>query len=138
MTRTILMLEDDEDDRYITQAIFDEHRYDIRINFVTTSQDVFAYFAQCEKSNTRLPSLVLLDYHASPSNAVEILHEIKRGKKYAHIPVVVLSGSVKPEIIHECYAAGASSFIQKPWKVKETDAKISSFFRYWFETVELP
>jgi response regulator RpfG family c-di-GMP phosphodiesterase len=138
MSRTILMLEQDDDDRYITQAVFDEHHYDLKIQFVTTSNEVFSHLAQCEKNNTRFPSLILLDYHSSPSNAVEILNELKSTGKFSHIPVVVLSGSVKSEIIKECYGSGASSFIQKPSKSADTDAKISSFFKYWFETVELP
>jgi response regulator RpfG family c-di-GMP phosphodiesterase len=138
MSRSILMLENDDDDRYITQAVFDEHRYDIKIHFVSTSQEVFTHLLQCEKNHVPFPSLILLDYHAIPSNAVDILNELKSGSKYNHIPVVVLSGTVKNEIIKECYTAGASSFIQKPDKVTETDAKISSFFQYWFKTVELP
>jgi response regulator RpfG family c-di-GMP phosphodiesterase len=132
------MLEQDDDDRYITQAVFDEHRYELKIHFVNTSNEVFSYLAQCEKSNTRFPSLILLDYHSTPSNAVEILNELKSISRFSHIPVVVLSGSVKSEIIKECYGSGASSFIQKPSKSTETDTKIASFFKYWFETVELP
>jgi CheY-like chemotaxis protein len=138
MSRTILMLENDDDDRYITQATFDEHHFDIKIHFVATSPEVFDHLAACEKNGLSFPSLILLDYHATPSNAVEILKELKAQKKYCHIPVVVLSGSVKNEIIQACYAAGASSFIQKPSKLLDTDAKINNFFQYWFKTVELP
>jgi CheY-like chemotaxis protein len=138
MSRTILMLENDEDDRYITQATFDEHQFNIKIQFAATSPEVFEHLRECEKNTRPFPSLILLDYHATPSNAVEILQELKAQKRYGHIPVVVISGSVKNEIIHACYAAGASSFIQKPSKALDTDAKISSFFQYWFKTVELP
>jgi response regulator RpfG family c-di-GMP phosphodiesterase len=138
MSRPILMLEHDDDDRYITQAVFDEHRYDIKLHFVNTSQEVFEYLERSEKTGLGVPSLILLNYHAVPSNAVEILNEIKAGKRYNHIPVIVLSGTVKKEIIKACYTAGASSFIQKPVKVSDTDTKITNFFRYWFETVELP
>jgi response regulator RpfG family c-di-GMP phosphodiesterase len=119
--------------------VFDEHRYDIKINFVSTSDEVFAHLTQCDKSKVRFPSLILLDYNAAPSNAVEILNELKSSaSKYSHVPVVVLSGSVKEDIVRECYAAGASSFIQKPVKALDTDSKIGSFFKYWFETVVLP
>jgi CheY-like chemotaxis protein len=138
MARYILMLEDDEDDRYITQSVFKEHEYAIPIQFTTTSQEVFAYLAECVRNKKELPALILLDYHAHPVNAVDIINLLKKERSFSHIPVIVLSGSLKKEIVAECYAAGASSFIQKPWKVKETDEKISNFFRYWFETVILP
>jgi response regulator RpfG family c-di-GMP phosphodiesterase len=132
------MLEHDEDDRYITQAVFDEHRYNIKLDFVNTSNEIFAQLIDCDKNNRKYPSLILLNYHAAPLNAVQIIQDLKADDRFNHIPVVVLSGSVKSEIIKECYDAGASSFIQKPWKAEETDFKVSNFFRYWFETVELP
>jgi len=137
MSRTILMLEHDDDDRYITQEVFDEHQYNIKLNFVSTSSEVFSHLANCEKNNVRFPSLILLNYNAMPSNAIEILNELKASGPYNHIPVVVLSGTVKNDIIKDCYDAGASSFIQKPSKLAETNQKITNFFKYWFETVEL-
>jgi CheY-like chemotaxis protein len=138
MARTILMLEHDDDDRYITQTVFNDHRYHVSLEFVNTSFELFSFLSNCDKNHLPLPSLILLNYHAGPSNAVEILTELKRNHALIHIPVVVLSGSVKQEIIKECYDAGASSFIQKPSNADDTDKKISNFFRYWFETVELP
>src|SRR5688572_11749611 len=138
MSRSILMLEHDEDDRYITRAIFDEHQYNIRIDFVNTGREMFAHLNNCEKTSTPYPSLILLNYYAAPSTAVEILKELKSSRNFVHIPAVVLSGSVRPDIIRECYSCGASSFIQKPVKSEETNIKIANFFKYWFETVELP
>jgi CheY-like chemotaxis protein len=132
------MLEHDDDERYIAQSVFDDHHYDIKIHFVETSNEVFTYLAECERTRSRFPSLILLDYLATPSNAVEILNELKADGRFSHIPVVVLSGSVKSDIIQECYAAGASSFIQKPSEAKEAENKVSSFVKYWFQTVELP
>lgn len=136
--RNILMLEDDDDDRYITESVFKEHHYDIQIHFAATGPEVFAHLIDCAKNKQPFPSLVLLDYHAHPGSAVEIINSLKADIRFKHIPVVVLSGSVKSEIVMECYKAGASSFIQKPWKVKDTDQTITNFFRYWFETVMLP
>ncbi|MBT1702397.1 response regulator [Chryseosolibacter indicus] len=137
MSRTILMLEHDEDDRYITKAVFNENSYQVSLNFVTSSDEAFLYLQQCKESN-KYPSLILLNYNAGPSNAVEILSKLKASAHYNHIPVIVLSGVVNDKIVQECYEAGASSFIQKPDTSLDTDKKISSFFHYWFETVELP
>lgn len=133
MNRTILMLEHDDDDRYITQAIFDENQYRVSLNFVS---DRDAFWEQL-KSSSVLPSLILLNYHAGPLTAVGILDELKSNPRFQYIPVVVLSGSVKQDMVKECYHAGASSFIQKPSSNKIATDKITNFIRYWFETVEL-
>lgn len=135
--RNILMLEHDEDDRYITQAVFDEKNYPIQIRFVATADELFGALSRTQQRGERMPSLILLNYHAAPSSAVPIITRLKNSDAYRHIPVLVLSGSVHADIVKECYFAGACSFIQKPSKSADTDFKISSFFHYWFETVEL-
>jgi CheY-like chemotaxis protein len=132
------MLEHDDDDRYITQAVFDENHYAVKLHFVTDSTALFAFLSSCESNTLPYPSLILLNHYAMPLNAVEILKSLKADKRYTHIPVVVLCGSLSNEILHACYSAGASSFIQKPALSREANEKISTFIRYWFETVELP
>lgn len=138
MNRTILMLEHDEDDRYITQRVFDELNYQIKLDFVTSGDSLFQYLRKGVDSNLKSPSLILLNYHIAPTTAVDIIKQLKADKNVHHIPIVVLSGSVTTDVIRECYDAGASSFIQKPWRADQTNEKISNFFRYWFETVQLP
>jgi CheY-like chemotaxis protein len=137
MSRTILMLEHDDDDRYITQALFDENNLNISIKFVTNSNELNSYLETCSIKKNRLPSLILLNYHAAPLNAIEILKHLKSQVNYSYIPVIVLSGSTHPDIVRDCYLQGASSFIQKPALSVEAKAKILSFVKYWFETVQL-
>ena len=134
MPRSILMLEHDEDDRYITQSVFDENHYNVDLKFATDRDE---FFRQLKSSGSK-PSMILLNYHAGPTNAVDIITELREDPSFSAIPVVVLSGSVSKDVIQECYAAGASSFIQKPSRSTDTEAKIGSFFQYWFKTVELP
>lgn len=131
----ILMLEHDEDDRYVTQAFLDENQHNIQIDYVRNSDDFFSYLSQ--RASQELPSLILLNQHAAPMNALQILKQLKSSEDYSHIPVVVLSGSKSRQMVRECYALGANSFIQKPDSSHATDHKISSFIQYWFETVEL-
>jgi CheY-like chemotaxis protein len=131
------MLEHDEDDRYITQAVFDENQYHVNLHFVTTLDDFWKYLRSVSEQRAAVPKLILLNYHSGAVSAVETLKQLKANHAYQHIPVVVLSGSIKPEIVKECYQAGASSFIQKPSSSKTTVDKISNFIRYWFQTVEL-
>lgn len=136
-TRSILMLEHDDDDRYITQATFDENHYKVRLHFVDNSNDLFAFLISCERNLMALPSLILLNHNAAPSNAVDITKDLRANRRYAHIPIVVLSGIINHGILEACYSAGATSVIQKPSSSKEINEKITTFVRYWFDTVEL-
>lgn len=132
------MLEHDDDDRHITRSVVAENGYPVRIDFVSSSDDLFAFLLSCEKTLFPFPRLILLNYYSLPLNAVEVLKELKQNPAYAHIPVVVLSGTLQPGVLHDCYAAGASSCIRKPALTLDTDRKISAFMRYWFEAVDLP
>ncbi|HYC83571.1 MAG TPA: hypothetical protein VEB86_00055, partial [Chryseosolibacter sp.] len=96
MKRNILMLEHDEDDRYITQAVFDEFRYPIALSFVANSDEFFRHLSERDRKKERLPSLILLNYHSAPESSTDIIRDLK-SSKFAHIPVVVLSGSVRAE-----------------------------------------
>ena len=138
MKRSILMLEHDDDDRYITRAVFDENHYSVKLHFVDSSNDLFAFLISCERSFLPYPALILLNNDARPANAVEILRDLKGDQRYMQIPVVVLSGTSDTETVRKCYAAGANSFITKPSSGKETNDKIANLIRYWFQTVELP
>lgn len=137
MKKTILMLEPDEDDRYITREYF-QSMPAVEMKMVSSSDELLAYLRTCGDAQNACPSLLLLNYDSTPQNAVEILSWIKNQKHLSHIPVVVLSGTVIPGIVRDCYAHGASSFIRKPALVAETDSKINSFVDYWFRSVELP
>jgi CheY-like chemotaxis protein len=131
------MLEHDEDDRYITQSVFDENHPNVTLSFVTTSHDLMQHLHGAHSNQSPLPSLIILNYHTYPMTAGEILRALKSNDTYKAIPIVVLSGTVRREMIEQCYREGANSFIQKPSLSGETSTKISNFIRYWFETVEL-
>jgi CheY-like chemotaxis protein len=131
----ILMLEHDDDDRFITDLFFKEHAFDVHIEFISNSDQFFAFLGECKEPG--YPSLILLNISSAPMNGAGILKKIKSIEAYKHIPVVVLSADTNQEMVKECYALGASSFIQKPETLEDTQAKILHFLKYWFETVEL-
>src|SRR5687767_8341160 len=99
MNRTILMLEHDDDDRYITQAVFDENRYPVSLQFVSDSHELSGYLQRCSKEGKPLPSLILLNYYALPTNSLGILQDLKSSPAFKHIPVVVLSGSMNADVV---------------------------------------
>jgi response regulator RpfG family c-di-GMP phosphodiesterase len=129
----LLMLEQDEDDRYITQTVIEEQNCKIDLRFAYNSHEVFSFL----KYSNELPSLIMLNQYSTPLNALDILKRLKANPEYNFIPIVVLSGTKNSGMIKECYANGASSFIQKPVGNHETNYKITTFIKYWFETAEL-
>jgi two-component system, response regulator len=132
MNKFVAMLEDDSDDRYLTSETLAELNIDVPIHYYSSSQDLLASL-----SNDPKPSLILLDYNSIPENAKEVLKKIRQDSGLSEIPVVVLSDTDLPAYKNQCYALGASSFIKKPDNLEETQKKIGTFFKYWFEVAEV-
>ncbi len=58
--------------------------------------------------------LILLDYMLPDQNGIEVCKELKRNKMTKSVPVVFLTGSVKPESVINCYDVGADCYLSKP------------------------
>lgn len=127
----ILMLEEDHDDRQLTESVLLELGFDTPVKYVRYSNELFEHL-----EGEHHPSLILMDYNSTPSPAIDILKELKGNIAYRHIPAVVLGEGLPQHFIKECYELGASSYITKPASSKGTKDKIETFFKYWLNVAE--
>jgi CheY-like chemotaxis protein len=134
---SILMLEDDHDDRHITETFFTERGYDIEVRFLDESDRVISYLEDAAIKGT-IPNLILLDLNMPRKNGYEVLKELKAHSQFHLIPVIIVSGTAYPDEVKECYRLGANSFVKKPFTDKHTLTKIEAFVNYWFQVSELP
>lgn len=130
--RQVLMLEEDTDDRYLTQDTLREAGIEQPIRFFNNGDELFAFL-----DTAGPPSLILIDYNSGRETGIEVLKKLKAHPGHRHHPVVILSDSIHPRYVRECYAHGASSFIKKPDNMEETRTRIETFFRYWLQVAEL-
>lgn len=124
------MLEDDADDRHITETTISELGYSIPIKFLSYGRELITYLTQAEE-----PCLILVDYN--PVTGVDTIRQLKTHPDFNHIPLIVLSEVASPNHIRQCYQLGASSVIKKPGTAEMTKHKIELFFKYWFEAAEV-
>lgn len=129
--KSVFMLEDDEDDRYITKTFLEEANKNVPIKYLSSSEELFELL-----DSGKIPSIILVDYNFGPRTAIDVLKQLKAHNEYCSIPVVVLSDNAMPQFIRESYANGACSFIQKPDSVEDTRNKLKHFFQYWTEVSE--
>ena len=128
MERYVAMISTDEDDRYITESTLTEIENHIPIKYLRSISDL-------DQSITTegMPSVILLNDRGITHSSDQWLKQLKHHTSYNHIPVVILGEVSTEEYIHDCYRAGANTFITKPSSVAETKKKIETFFRYWFD-----
>lgn len=130
--RKVLMIEDDMDDRYITQTYFADFGSSIALKFFDGHNNVIEYLDGAGKSD--LPDLIVLD---PGKRGHGMLQELKTHPRFREIPVVVVSEVTHAAAVKEAYQLGANSFIQKPSTLNLTKEKIETFAKYWLEVVEL-
>ena len=139
---TILLADDDPDDRAFTIDACRECRFANDIAAVADGEEVMeslrgtgAHSARTDRTN---PALILLDLRMPRMDGFEVLKALKADSQLQSIPVVVLTTSQAEEDIVRSYALGVNSFITKPVTFDGLVQAVRTLGQYWFELVELP
>jgi two-component system, response regulator len=140
---TILMADDDEDDRVLTAGALKRSRVINDMRFVVDGEDLMHYLHGRGPYGpgglpAPRPGLILLDLNMPKKDGREALAEIKRDPSLRRIPVVVLTTSKAEEDIFRTYDLGVNSFVTKPVTFEELASVMGTLACYWFDLVELP
>jgi CheY-like chemotaxis protein len=139
---TLLMAEDDPDDRLLSAEALKEARLTNKIHFVEDGEELMDFLCHTGKyidpASSPRPGLVLLDLNMPKKDGREALREMKSNPDLRLIPVVVLTTSKAEEDILRSYDLGVSGYITKPVQFNELIEVMRVIGKYWFEIVELP
>lgn len=140
---TILICDDDEDDRLLTQHALEDAHISNALRFVEDGEQCLDYLYQRgefagETGLAPRPGLILLDLNMPKLDGRDVLAAIKRDPALADIPIVVLSTSRRDEDMVRSYQLGVNSFITKPVTFSGLVEAMNVLGRYWLEIVELP
>ena len=139
---TILMADDDVDDRQMTLEAFSESRLANDLRFVEDGAELMDYLLRRNKfsdpASSPRPGLILLDLNMPKKDGREALREIKADPRLRNIRVVVMTTSKAEEDIVRTYDLGAESYVTKPVTFTSLVDVIRTLGKYWLEIVELP
>jgi len=142
MPITILMADDDADDRRLTQEAFEEGRLINDVRFVENGEQLLDYLRKqgpyAPPADAPRPGLILLDLNMPRKDGRTVLKELKTDPELRQIPVVVLTTSKADEDIYKSYDLGVNSYIVKPVTFEALVDILQTLEKYWFEIVELP
>lgn len=142
MPITILMADDDADDRQLTREALEDARLINDIRFVEHGEELLDYLRRQGKyappAEAPRPGLILLDLNMPRKDGRVVLKEIKQDPDLRTIPVVVLTTSKSDEDVYRSYDLGVNSYIVKPVTFEALVDILQTLEKYWFEIVELP
>jgi CheY-like chemotaxis protein len=139
---TILMADDDPDDRQLTKEAFAESHLANDLRFVHDGEELLDYLQRrgkyADPDQSPRPGLILLDLNMPKKDGREALREIKADPALRSIRVVVLTTSKAEEDILRTYDLSAASYITKPVTFDGLLDVVRTLGKYWLEIVELP
>ena len=139
---TILIADDDVEDRMMVADAFAESHLANPLRFVENGEQLLDYLYQrgsyTDPATAPRPGLILLDLNMPKKDGRKALQEIKSDPRLRHIPVVVLTTSKAELDVYRSYDLGVNSFITKPVTLAGLVEVVSTLGKYWLEIVELP
>lgn len=138
---TILIADDDTDDRLFIDKAFRQSGYTQNIQFVEDGEELMEYLRQCGRYNEKnapWPNLLILDLNMPRKNGFQALSEIKDDPKLRRLPVVVMTTSSADEDVLKTYNLGVNSFVTKPFNFNRLVEMVDALKTYWLDTVKLP
>lgn len=140
---TILICDDDEDDRFLTRQALERAHIANVVHFVEDGAQLLDYLHRRgayagETGLAPRPGLILLDLNMPNMDGREALTRIKEDEKLRDIPVVVLSISPLDADYLRSRQLGVTAFLQKPITFSGLLEALNVLGRYWIQIVELP
>ncbi|WP_345247991.1 response regulator [Nibrella saemangeumensis] len=138
---TILIADDDADDRMFLEQALRSIGYTQDIQFVEDGEQLMDYLKQqgsYSEANAPWPNLIILDLNMPRKNGFQALEEIKADARLRRLPVVVMTTSSADEDVLRTYNLGVNSYITKPFNFNRLIEMMGALKTYWIDTVKLP
>lgn len=134
---TVLFVEDNDDDLELAKLAM--HALDTPVNFVFARNGLealdvlFARAAYAERSNEKLPKLVILDLNLPLLDGREVLKAIREDARTRAVPVVVMTTSAEPPDLVSVVQLHVNSYVQKPMDFDRFQKVLAQIVRYWLD-----
>jgi len=136
---SILIAEDDADDRYLMKTALEETGISGEVEYVENGVELINYLESIgkEKGDSVYPKFILLDLNMPKMDGREVLKKMKSHEEYRKIPVIVFSTTKNQMEVKRCYDLGANTYVVKPVSYEILVSTIKEICTYWFNTATL-
>ncbi|MEE9526331.1 MAG: response regulator [Syntrophobacteria bacterium] len=119
MSKLILVVEDQEDNRRIMRDLLSSAGYEV-IEAVTGEDGVTA-------AEMHRPDLILMDIQLPGLDGYEATRQIKANPDLHHIPIIVVTSYALSGDDVKAFEAGCNAYVSKPFSPRELLAKIREY-----------
>lgn len=135
----ILLVEDDQDDIFLTKKAFEQQKVANTLHVVNDGVDAMDFLRQeGNYADKPRPDIILLDLNLQTMDGDEVLAKMKDDDNLHSIPVVVLTSSDAEEDIVQSYELNANAYLTKPVDFEGFLDIVESIDQFWVTFVKLP
>lgn len=131
----ILQVEDDENDVFMLQHVFNKTGIPCPLRVVRDGEEAIHYLSghgrYADREKFPLPCLVLLDLNLPLRTGFEVLQWIRSNPVFKRLVVVVFSSSELTQDIRQAYDSGANSYVVKPVELGKA-VELGQLFKGWW------
>jgi two-component system cell cycle response regulator DivK len=106
MSRTILLIEDNEQNRYLLTFLLEQHGYRV-MSAADGARGI-------EAAKTFLPSLILLDIQLPTMDGYAVARALRQNASLCDVPIVAVTSYAMPGDQEKALEAGCTGYIEKP------------------------
>ncbi|MBC3787035.1 response regulator [Spirosoma utsteinense] len=126
-TNWVFIVDDDEDDRFLVQQVFNQQSPDSQLKTLSNGAELLETLAE----SVRLPNLILLDLNMPVMSGLETLERVRQNPAYESVPIVILTTSDQAIDRQVASRLRANGFITKPPTIKQYNEVVLNLQREW-------
>jgi CheY-like chemotaxis protein len=138
---TILVIDDDANDRYLIGRALRRINPDCIVQIADNGWEAIAYLQgdgqYADRAKFQFPGYIITDLKMPDGDGFEVLSFLKHNTTLSVIPVVVLSSSSDDDDIRQAYALGASGYLVKPQDTQGLVRRLKLLYEF-FSECEVP
>ena len=135
LNRTILIMEDDENDAMLLKRALQKNQIPNPVQHLTDGAQGIEYLTGQGKYADRdlypFPSAIILDLKMPRVSGHEVLTFLQKSPEHRTIPILVLTSSSHDSDIFRAYAEGATTYFVKPGNFDDLKTLVQIINQYW-------
>ena len=130
-TQPIVIVEDDVDDQFLIQRVFERIGVGSELLFFANGKDALEYLLTTEKETF----LILCDINMPVMNGLELRAKINTNEllRRRSIPFIFLSTAARPSDVMQAYELTVQGFFVKESTLVEMEDSLKAIIRYWMK-----
>lgn len=136
MERTILLVEDSDDDAELTIRAFERAGVGTRITRTRDGAEALELLRRAARAEA-LPEAVLLDLRLPRMDGLEVLKSIHDDERFRRLPVIVMTSSGDDEDRLAALLRGAVSYVRKPVRFEEFVKAATTLGLHWSASISV-